>query len=56
MTRAKTDEYSEQEAQRRFLGTLKAALSTPPKPQKSMIWKGVAAQAKKSRKKAKKTV
>jgi hypothetical protein len=26
------DQYSEEEAQRRFIGTLRAALNTPPKP------------------------
>jgi hypothetical protein len=49
----KSDEqYSEAEAQRRFLGALKVALNTPPKPQKMMARKGVSAQSKK-RKKAK---
>jgi hypothetical protein len=28
------DMYSEQEAQQRFMGSLKAALNTPPKPLK----------------------
>jgi hypothetical protein len=41
------DEYSEEEAQRRFLATVKAALNTPPKPQKSMTRKGAGAQSKK---------
>jgi hypothetical protein len=45
------DEYSEQEAQRRFLGSLKAALNTPPKPLKSMTPKGSKAQSKKRKKK-----
>jgi hypothetical protein len=26
------DQYSEEKAQRRFMGTLRAALNTPPKP------------------------
>lgn len=41
------DAYSEQEAQRRFMAALKAAVNTPPKPLKSMTPKGVAAQRKK---------
>jgi hypothetical protein len=49
--RPSDDSYSEAEAQRRFLGTLKAALNTPPKPQKIMTRKGVAAQSKKRIKK-----
>jgi hypothetical protein len=32
----KDEQYSEQEAQKRFMGSLKAALNTPPKPLKSM--------------------
>jgi hypothetical protein len=50
----KDEQYSKEEAQRRFLGSLKAALNTPPKPQKMMTRKGVAAQSKKRRKPAKK--
>lgn len=51
MADKRTDEqYSEAEAQRRFLGSLKAALNTPPKPQKMMTRKGVAAHSKKKRK------
>lgn len=46
------DEYSEQEAQRRFLGSLKAALNSPPKPLKSMVRKGIKAQSKKRPKKS----
>jgi len=30
------DRYSEEEAQRRFMASLKAAVNTPPKPLKSM--------------------
>lgn len=44
-----SDQYSEPEAQRRFLGTLKAALNTPPKPLKMMDRKVVPAQSKKQR-------
>jgi hypothetical protein len=29
-----TDQYSEEEAQRRFMASLKAAVNTPPKPLK----------------------
>ena len=43
-------QYSEQEAQRRFLAALKAAVNTPPKPLKSMGPKGVPAQSKKRKK------
>jgi hypothetical protein len=46
------DQYSDEEAQRRFRATLKAALNTPPKPLKSMTPKGVPAQSKKRRKRA----
>jgi hypothetical protein len=52
MKKALSDEYSEAEAQRRFQDTLKAALSTPPKPLKSLTPKATKAQSKK-RKKAK---
>jgi hypothetical protein len=41
------DQYSEQEAQRRFEKLVDAALQTPPKPLKSMTPKGVPAQSKK---------
>jgi hypothetical protein len=50
MTVKQGDKYSEQEAERRFLGSLKAALNTPPKPLKNMPKKGVPAQSKKRRK------
>jgi hypothetical protein len=43
----KSDQYSEQEAQRRFMAALKAAMNTPPKPLKSMGPKGVPTQSKK---------
>jgi hypothetical protein len=46
------DQYSEQEAQRRFMAALKAAVNTPPKPLKSIGPKGVQAQSKKGRKKS----
>ena len=41
------DQYSEEEAQQRFLAAVKAGLNTPPKPLKSMTPKGVPAQSKK---------
>jgi hypothetical protein len=44
------DQYSEQEAQRRFEKLVDAALRTPPKPLKSIAPKGVLAQSKKRRK------
>jgi hypothetical protein len=47
-----TDDYSEQEAQQRFEKLVKIALKSPPKPIKSMGKKGVPAQSKKRRKKA----
>ena len=48
---AKTDEnYTDQEAQQRFEKLVHVALKSPPKPQKMMGPKGVAAQAKKRRK------
>jgi hypothetical protein len=51
MTRKQTDEqYSEEEAQRRFLAAVKAGLNTKPKPLKSITPKGVPAQSKKRRK------
>jgi hypothetical protein len=56
MARHPDEQYSEQEAQRRFLGTLKAALNTPPKPLKMIPRKGVAAQSKKRRKRSKNAV
>jgi hypothetical protein len=49
-----SDKYSEQEAQQRFMAALKSAVNTPPKPLKSMTRKGVAAQSKKRRKRARK--
>jgi len=46
------EQYSEEEAQRRFLAAMKAVLNTKPKPLKSMTPKGVPAQSKKQRTKA----
>jgi len=40
------DQYSEQEAQRRFMAALKAAVSTPPKPLKDVPKKYSGAQRK----------
>jgi hypothetical protein len=48
------DQYSEQEAQRRFEKLVKSALNTRPKPLKSMGPKGMPSQSKKRRKKARK--
>jgi hypothetical protein len=48
--RKSNDDFSEQEAQQRFLAALKAAVNTPPKPLKSMTPKGMLAQSKKRRK------
>jgi hypothetical protein len=50
----KTNEYSEQEAQQRFEKLVQIALKTPPKPQKMMGYKGVPAQRKKRKKRARK--
>jgi hypothetical protein len=47
-----SDQYPEQEAQRRFEASLRAALNTPPKPHKSMAQNGSLAQRKKRNKKA----
>jgi hypothetical protein len=44
------EKYSDREAKRRFMITLKTAVNTPPKPQKSMPRKGIAAQSKKLKK------
>jgi hypothetical protein len=41
------DQYSEEEAQRRFVAAVKAGLNTKPKPLKSITPKGVLAQSKK---------
>jgi hypothetical protein len=44
------EQYSDEEAQRRFLAAVKAGLNTKPKPLKSISPKGVSAQSKKRRK------
>jgi hypothetical protein len=44
------EQYSEEEAQRRFLAAVKAGLNTKPQPLKSITPKGVPAQSKKRRK------
>jgi hypothetical protein len=43
------EQYSEEEAQRRFLAAVKAGLNTKPKPLKSITPKGAPAQSKKHR-------
>jgi hypothetical protein len=51
------DQYSEQEAQRRFMAALKAAVNTPPKPlsemkrKKSRTKRGVSPGPRKSKSK-----
>jgi len=45
------DEYSEREANQRFMAALKVAVNSPPRPLKSMTPKGVPAQSKKRKKK-----
>jgi hypothetical protein len=45
------EQYSEEEAQRRFVAAVKAGLNTKPKPLKSITPKGVPAQSKKRRQK-----
>jgi hypothetical protein len=45
------EQYSEEEAQRRFLAAVKAGLNTKPKPLKSITPKGVPAQSKRKNKK-----
>jgi hypothetical protein len=46
------EQYSDEEAQRRFLAAVKAGLNTKPKPLKSISPKGVPAQSKKHRKRS----
>jgi hypothetical protein len=41
------EQYSDEEAQRRFLTAVKAGLNTKPTPLKSIVPKGVPAQSKK---------
>jgi hypothetical protein len=56
MAQQKDDQqYDQGEIQRRFEKLVKSALNTRPKPLKSMGPKGVPAQSKKQRKKAKKS-
>jgi hypothetical protein len=43
------EQYSDEEAQRRFLIAVKAGLDTKPKPLRSITPKGVPAQSKKKR-------
>jgi hypothetical protein len=43
------EQYSDEEAQRRFLAAVKAGLNTKPQPLKNMTPKGVPAQSKKQR-------
>jgi hypothetical protein len=50
-----TDEYSDQEAQRRFKKLVGIALKTAPKTQKAMGRKGVASQRKKAKAKKRAT-
>lgn len=45
-TKADADQYSEPEAQRRFMAAVKAALNTPPKPLKDIPKKHSGAQRK----------
>ena len=40
------DQYSDEEAQRRFIAAVKAGLNTKPTPLKSIAPKGVPAQSK----------
>jgi hypothetical protein len=49
------EQYSDEEAQRRFLAAVKAGLNTKPKPLKSMTPKGVRAQSKKRQKRHQQT-
>jgi hypothetical protein len=50
MTQKKSsDEYSDEEAQRRFMASLEAAVNTPPKPLKSMTPKRPKSKRKKAR-------
>jgi len=44
------EQYSDEEAQRRFLAAVKAGLNTRPKPLKSITPKGLQAQSKKRQK------
>ncbi|HMJ28485.1 MAG TPA: hypothetical protein VK512_07180 [Xanthobacteraceae bacterium] len=44
------EQYSEKEAQRRFMASLKAAVNTPPKPLKDVPKKRAKTQTKNSKK------
>jgi len=44
------EQYSDEEADQRFLAAVKAGLNTKPKPLKSITPKGVPAQSKKRQK------
>jgi hypothetical protein len=44
------EQYSDEEAQRRFIAAVKAGLNTKPTPLKSITPKGVPAQSKKRQK------
>jgi hypothetical protein len=50
---ADDEQYSEEEAQWRFLAAVKAGLNTPPKPLKSMGPKGMSSQSKKRQRRRK---
>jgi len=50
------DQFSEQEAQQRFMASLKAAVNTPPKPLKRMTRKGAKVQPKKRPERSRKKV
>jgi hypothetical protein len=45
----KNEKFSDDEAQRRFMQSLKAAVNTPPKPLKSMTRKRPKKQSKKKK-------
>jgi len=45
------EQYSDEEAQQRFLAAVKAGLNAKPKPLKSITPKGVPAQSKKRQRK-----
>jgi hypothetical protein len=49
MAKRSEDQYSEEEAQRRFMQSLKGGVSTPPKPLKSMTPKRLKKQSKTKR-------
>jgi hypothetical protein len=47
MNKKPDEQYSDEEAQQRFVAAVKAGLNTKPKPLKSMTPKGVPAQSRK---------